>query len=605
MEDSNLKPPEETDIYRDSPVRLLGYANEVGESFRAKIGPKWVLATYGLSTAYVIADTIDKSVKMYNRSKVDSNRIKKTAYAASDAFIWQMLASVICLSKTDIMSELLDFSNGLYDVLSTIVNIELEENEAFPKYLCRNCVSKISVCQELISRYKETNELLQRCKYKTKVTLESVSLTGTAELTDESDDNNGIPVQKCKQEDFQAEDNKMIDSTISNDGNKDTLLQSHQHYDSKMGDTGITLGSLLSTQAAEVDTPNDSDGSSNAQEVESDNPDENQKIRLKQFPVDEVIGEIDGLKKKLNSVRKCVACNFEGRNFRALSIHMSHVHKDKRNKWCPTCNKMFDDVASHSVTLHHEKGNTCRFCKKNLSSHSHLLEHLAGHANIRPYKCNVCHKTFASSRHLHVHDQIHLQRKCFACKICNTEFSQVHLLKIHLEKVHNCTTCAGCEQIFTTDGAFRQHSCRKDDVEDISGTFSNVLKQNYCTLCKKNVRSLSVHIRNYHEYPSNGCAPNLKLCTVCGKQFKSNYKLKIHMRIHTGETPYQCSYCDRKMSTRNHLVVHERTHTGEKPHVCPVCKKLLLCSAMWIKLTKSLQHDVSFHICLGEQHTPW
>lgn len=45
---------------------LVGYVNEVGESFRAKIGPKWVLASYGVSTAYVVADTIDKSVKAHN-----------------------------------------------------------------------------------------------------------------------------------------------------------------------------------------------------------------------------------------------------------------------------------------------------------------------------------------------------------------------------------------------------------------------------------------------------------------------------------------------------------------------------------------------------------
>ena len=30
--------PGEVDIYRDTPVRLLGYANEVGEAFRALVG---------------------------------------------------------------------------------------------------------------------------------------------------------------------------------------------------------------------------------------------------------------------------------------------------------------------------------------------------------------------------------------------------------------------------------------------------------------------------------------------------------------------------------------------------------------------------------------
>ncbi len=47
----------DVDIYRDTPVRLLGYANEVGESFRALVNVWWVRASYGVSSAYVLADT--------------------------------------------------------------------------------------------------------------------------------------------------------------------------------------------------------------------------------------------------------------------------------------------------------------------------------------------------------------------------------------------------------------------------------------------------------------------------------------------------------------------------------------------------------------------
>lgn len=43
----------------------LGYANEVGESFRAIIGRKWVNFSYGIATLYVIADTIDKTWESY------------------------------------------------------------------------------------------------------------------------------------------------------------------------------------------------------------------------------------------------------------------------------------------------------------------------------------------------------------------------------------------------------------------------------------------------------------------------------------------------------------------------------------------------------------
>lgn len=47
---------------------VSGYANEVGEAFRSIIGARWVTVTYGIATAYVIADTADKTKKMHDVS---------------------------------------------------------------------------------------------------------------------------------------------------------------------------------------------------------------------------------------------------------------------------------------------------------------------------------------------------------------------------------------------------------------------------------------------------------------------------------------------------------------------------------------------------------
>jgi len=74
---------EEVDIYRDTPLRYMGYCNEVGESFKAFL-PKWAyLGTYAASIAYVSADTMDKS-EYFKKPKI-----------AGDVFLWQMAASVV------------------------------------------------------------------------------------------------------------------------------------------------------------------------------------------------------------------------------------------------------------------------------------------------------------------------------------------------------------------------------------------------------------------------------------------------------------------------------------------------------------------------------
>lgn len=44
---------------------VAGYSNEVGESFRPVVPVKLVRATYGVAFAYVLADTVDKSWKMF------------------------------------------------------------------------------------------------------------------------------------------------------------------------------------------------------------------------------------------------------------------------------------------------------------------------------------------------------------------------------------------------------------------------------------------------------------------------------------------------------------------------------------------------------------
>lgn len=82
-------PEGEIDIYRDSPLRFLGYANEVGEAFRPLVPVELVYFSYFAAISYILADTVDKG------RQGAKNGVVSGVLGAVDTFSWQMLASVL------------------------------------------------------------------------------------------------------------------------------------------------------------------------------------------------------------------------------------------------------------------------------------------------------------------------------------------------------------------------------------------------------------------------------------------------------------------------------------------------------------------------------
>ncbi|XP_077322671.1 uncharacterized protein LOC143956329 [Lithobates pipiens] len=89
-----------------------------------------------------------------------------------------------------------------------------------------------------------------------------------------------------------------------------------------------------------------------------------------------------------------------------------------------------------------------------------------------------------------------------------------------------------------------------------------------CLGCGKSFRmnsELLIHLRSHTRVTI--------VCPECGKTFTDKKVFNDHQKIHTGETPFSCSECGKYFTVKGSLQTHQRIHKGERPYSCPECGK--------------------------------
>ncbi|KAJ8028179.1 Transcription factor IIIA [Holothuria leucospilota] len=222
-----------------------------------------------------------------------------------------------------------------------------------------------------------------------------------------------------------------------------------------------------------------------------------------------------------------------------------------------------------------------------------LVEHLVHHTGEKPFSCSEggCNKAFSRKSHLQRHLKSHSGSKDFECqedgcgqKFVSNDNLKKHMKRIHQERVFKCSW-PDCGKTFKKHQQLKYHTCYHTSMKP------HVCDHEGCGKSFPTPSKLKSHKKTHEGYSCDfpGCDvivykwtlmrkhkaeahKSTFQCQCCGKEFKSNSRLKSHMKVHDSvRDVFECPYkdCQRLYAKLPSLKLHVcNYHEGARPFAC-------------------------------------
>ena len=287
-------------------------------------------------------------------------------------------------------------------------------------------------------------------------------------------------------------------------------------------------------------------------------------------------------------------CDLCGKGFsdkHRLKYHHENVHSNRNRHMCEKCGAEYSSKSS--LEGHKKKEHPtyaiCTFCQNLFNSDRRLKHHLLKEHKIKtevkhPYFCWKCSQNLFSLKDLdeHLVNEHSFKSDEAPCQLCEKAFCSQITLKAHVVDKHDLKKLKSSNSEFAS---------QLFDIVKIKPKYGGEFECNFCGTRFSQKRSLSVHIKQYHD------KSNHIKCKYCDYSSFQPYMVRKHEELrHTKANFLQCDLCKFKCREPAPLKTHkERVHEGVKQQF--PCQE---CDQKFTKRDRLIQHLFEVHNIISQ-----